>query len=105
MKKEKNKRKLLLGSCLIIAVLLFALFGDLFARHDPYKSILSNALISPCKEYPCGTDNLGRCVLCRILTGAKTSVFSALTVVVIVFLWGEVLGCCQAFVVGFLILC
>ena len=87
---------------LVVAVLLIAMFGDVLAGHDPYKTVLSDALISPCREYPCGTDNLGRCVLCRILAGAKTSIFSALAVVAIVFLVGGSIGVLAGFLGGIL---
>lgn len=47
---------------------------------------------APCAEYPLGTDNLGRCVLSRILEGAAVSVYSALGVVAVVFSVGTLIG-------------
>lgn len=95
MREKIGRKYLVILSIRIILtsiVLLIALFGNRLAIHDPYKTELGSALIPPGSEYLCGTDNLGRCVMCRILAGASTSVFSALSVVVIVFIAGGIIG-------------
>ena len=48
--------------------------------------------IAPCAQFPLGTDKLGRCVLSRVLMGARTSIFSSLCVVAASFAFGTVLG-------------
>ena len=88
MKKKK-------AVCMLVILrvfLILALFGKKLAPHDPYQSNLMAANQKPCAEYPLGTDNLGRCVLSRILEGAAVSVYSALGVVAVVFAVGTLIG-------------
>ena len=80
----KKKKALIMLSILFIFLIL-TVVGRRFAPHDPYQSNLMDANRAPCAEYPLGTDNLGRCVLSRILEGATVSVYSALGVVAVVF--------------------
>ena len=85
MKKMDGKFKI---SLLFLAVILIIpVIGPHLIRHDPYAVNVRNAFLSPCKEYLFGTDNLGRCVFCRILAGSRTSIYTALLIVGIVFLW------------------
>lgn len=98
--KTRSKYKQILILCMVGALLIVAATGSFIAQHDPYKTSLSTALKAPCWEYPCGTDNLGRCVFCRILTGAATSIFSALAVVIVVFVIGLFLGILAGYMGG-----
>lgn len=94
---ENRKRILLYALVLLIAVLiLLALFGPRFLPHDPYFVDVKKALIPPGKEYLLGTDYMGRCMLCRIIEGMRTSLFTAFAVIVVVFLFGTVYGVAAA---------
>ena len=53
-------------------------------------------------SFPIGTDNLGRCVFCRILAGSRTSIYTALLIVGIVFLVGTLVGILAGFAGGVL---
>lgn len=98
--RSHNKRKLFIMLAIVAGILLLALFGGLIGQHDAYKTSLSTALKPPCGDYWFGTDNLGRCILCRILNGAATSLYSALAVVIIVFILGLGLGIISGYVGG-----
>ena len=97
-----KKKKIWLGVSLILFLILIvtALEGSHWIHHAPFKPDMRHAFLKPCLEYPLGTDNLGRCVFCRIIAGSKTSVFSALFVVIIVFALGTVLGIIAGFAGG-----
>ena len=97
-----KKKKIWLGGSLILFLILIvtALEGAHWIHHAPFKPDMRHAFLKPCLEYPFGTDNLGRCVFCRIIAGSKTSVFSALFVVIIVFALGTVLGIIAGFAGG-----
>ncbi|MGE0421842.1 MAG: ABC transporter permease [Reyranellaceae bacterium] len=72
-------------SMIILAlVVIAAIFGEAIAPHDPNGLNLGVAFRPPVWAakgewaYPLGTDNLGRDILSRIITGARVSLVSAL---------------------------
>lgn len=74
-----------MGNILLViaAILLPALmvFGPMLAPHDPNYADILNRLKPPSMEYPLGTDALGRCLLSRLLWGARvTMLWSAVIV-------------------------
>ncbi|MGI5984704.1 MAG: ABC transporter permease [Clostridiales bacterium] len=97
---DRNKKQLIIAVCILSLTLLFGISAKFFSPHDPYKTDLSIALLSPCAEYPFGTDNLGRCILSRVLEGAATSIFSAVFVVLCVSVIGTAVGICAGFFGG-----
>ena len=90
MNKHKINKSCLIGIPLL--VILFFCVGFVFAPHNPMKSNLLVRYLAPCKEYPFGTDALGRCILSRILYGGWTTLGIILGGSLIVFLVGTVLG-------------
>lgn len=97
---SRRKKKILFIQMVILLMILFASFGKYFAPHDPYDSDLGNMLQGPSVEYIFGTDNLGRCILSRILEGAFVSIFSAVFIVVCVFIIGTTIGVIAGYVGG-----
>lgn len=79
---------------LILALLLiiFAISAPGLAPNDPLETHADAMKAVPCKDFPLGTDKLGRCVLSRTLMGTPTSIFSALLLVAISFVVGTALG-------------
>ncbi|WP_083479827.1 nickel transporter permease [Oxobacter pfennigii] len=94
------KVRLLISSLLVFAIIIIAIFAVHITPHDPYKTDLTQALLSPCREFPFGTDHLGRCVFSRILSGTPLSVFSALAVVFTVATVGTVIGVISGYIGG-----
>jgi ABC-type dipeptide/oligopeptide/nickel transport system permease subunit len=68
-----SHRLALVGLGIILAFALLAVLAPVVAPHDPIRQSLPNALAPPSREYPLGTDQFGRCVLSRILFGARLS--------------------------------
>ncbi|MBE6062313.1 MAG: ABC transporter permease [Clostridium butyricum] len=79
-------------SILSILVIVFGTLGFLFAPNDPEHVDVSSHLISHCKEYPLGTDALGRCVLSRVLYGGFTTLGIVLLGSIIVIFIGTFIG-------------
>lgn len=77
---------------LLIVLILIALLAPVLSPNDPYKTDILHQLNAPDSQYPLGTDELGRCMLSRILYGARTSVFASMVVVAAVFIIGAALG-------------
>jgi ABC-type dipeptide/oligopeptide/nickel transport system permease subunit len=61
------------GFGLILVLILLALSARHVAPHDPIRQDLPHALAGPSVEFPLGTDEFGRCILSRILFGARLS--------------------------------
>ncbi|HEY4910569.1 MAG TPA: nickel ABC transporter permease subunit NikC, partial [Methylomirabilota bacterium] len=61
------------GLGLVLVLILLALSARHVAPHDPIRQDLPHALAGPSVEFPLGTDEFGRCILSRILFGARLS--------------------------------
>jgi len=61
------------GLGLILALIVLGLAAPHVAPHDPIHQDLPHALAGPSAEFPLGTDEFGRCILSRILFGARLS--------------------------------
>lgn len=78
---KKVKGKLLWTAAAACLLLLMAAAGAGIAPHDPYQVNLDTALLPPGGDFPLGTDRYGRCVLSRVIAGARVSVLAALALV------------------------
>ena len=56
---------------LVLIVALMGIFAPVIAPHDPYATDILNKFAHFSKEYPLGTDNLGRCILSRMVYGIR----------------------------------
>ncbi len=85
------------------AVVLGALFAPLLAPHDPVQQFRDHMLTPPLWQagglaaYPMGTDELGRCILSRLLFGARVSLWIGFSAVLLALLPGVALGLVAAF--------
>lgn len=90
--KDKVHKRFYIVFSLTLLLCAFCIVAPAFMPHDPYQANLAMAKMPPSLDYPCGTDNLGRCVFSRILAGASASVFSALILVAITLVIGMFIG-------------
>ena len=90
-----------LASIVVGATLLAALLGSRLAPQDPYKQHLRDALVPPMRSgragrYILGSDELGRDILSRLITGARPLVIVVVVSVAfaatIGLLWGLIAG-------------
>ena len=95
--RKKNRRSLIAMSAVILVLTTMSLTAEQLCHHDAYFVDAGQALLKPCSEYWFGTDALGRCVACRLLTGMKYSLFSALAIVFITGTVGILLGVIGAY--------
>lgn len=96
--------RVLLGLSLVLVVVFAALFAPWLAPNDPNRQDLLATLVPPAwapggnSAWPLGTDSLGRCILSRLIYGARV----ALTVAVIASTGAMVLGALLAYAAGYL---
>ena len=91
-----------IASCLAVlfVVALAGVFAPLIAPNDPDRADVINAMASSSWTYPLGTDNLGRCILSRLLFGIRTTLlYSALTMCVTV-VFGTLVGVLSGYIGG-----
>lgn len=79
-------------TALIVLLFLFSLIAPLLEPNDPNATNPFQMGVGPCSRYPLGTDLYGRCILSRVLDGARTSIFSAVLLVLVTFLPGTLIG-------------
>ena len=83
----------LLALLILLVVLFFAFFGDsLVVTHDPVEMNLSERLSPPSSAHYFGTDEFGRDIFSRVISGTKISVSAAAFVLVIASIVGFIVG-------------
>lgn len=97
---DKNKLKFNIIIFILISIFLISLLAPYIAPNDPYAVDLTKTLQPPSKEFLFGTDSLGRCVFSRVLYGANRTIFSAIIVVLITFLFGTTVGIISGYIGG-----
>jgi peptide/nickel transport system permease protein len=77
--------RVLVGGGIVLVLLLTGLLAPVLAPNDPNTQDLLNVLLPPSwmeggdPAFPLGTDNLGRCLLSRLLYGARVAAYVAVT--------------------------
>jgi peptide/nickel transport system permease protein len=80
------------GTVLVTIFLIFALFAPWIAPQNPAHIDLPNRLEPPSSAHWCGTDELGRDILSRLIYGARISMFVGSSVVFASLFLGLVVG-------------
>ena len=88
----KKHRLALIGAGIILVLIFIAVLAPFIAPHDPIEQNLEHRLLSPNTEYLLGTDNLGRCILSRLIHGTSVSLQIGVMVVGIASIIGVTLG-------------
>ena len=97
---RKNKVAVI-SLCILIAIVLVAIFAPLIAPHPFDVQNTSRALEPPSKDYPLGTDRLGRDVLSRLIYGSRQSLLMGFASVSIAAVIGMIIGSIAGYYGGF----
>lgn len=81
-----------LAAAMLVVIVLAAAVGPLIWPYSPDEVNLDEALLSPSVSHPFGTDNHGRDVLARSLTGARISLTIGISATVLSLVLGTALG-------------
>lgn len=100
----KLKKRLPLIVCGTFAAMLvgMALFEPWLMPNDPYVTNIAMKLQSYSAQYPLGTDHLGRCILSRLIAGAKVSLLTTFSILGVSTLISLVVGITAGYVGGWL---
>src|SRR5262249_11582269 len=95
-----RNRSGLIGLGVVGFFVLLALVGPLLVPHDPLAQSLTERLQPPSADHPFGTDNLGRDVLSRVVSGSRISLTVGLVAVLLALLSGALLGLVAGYLGG-----
>ena len=87
-----HDRTAVIGLVLVATLTLAAILAPALSPHDPDAVDVARKFASPSREFPLGTDHLGRDVLSRLLYGARLSIGSTLAAVLAISVIGVVAG-------------
>jgi len=79
------------GAVVVLGLVIAALFAPVLAPHGP-KDAAFGQFVPPGREFPMGTDNLGRDVLSRVIWGARLSLYVSLVSVLVGITSGSLWG-------------
>jgi peptide/nickel transport system permease protein len=110
IKKILRNRQALVGLGLIVCVLTVAVLAPIIAPNNPNTIDTINKFQPGSRDFPLGTDHLGRCVLSRLIFGARYSLSISLPTLMVLAAIGLSIGTAAAYMGGqiervFLIIC
>lgn len=92
VKRNNVKIRLYVFAALVALLLLVTLFANQLAPCDPNAQNLAEALQAPSARHIMGTDRHGRDMFSRVLVGGQTSIFATLALVVMICVFGTIVG-------------
>lgn len=95
-----SDRTAVAGLVLVSSLAFAALLAPLLAPHDPNAVDVVRRFAPPSKEFPLGTDHLGRDVLSRLLYGGRISIGATVVATFGISIIGVVMGMLAGYVVG-----
>src|SRR3989475_7292321 len=73
LRRLRRSTTALIGAGIVVVLLLVALFADVLAPQSPIASDQTHTFERPSRDFPLGTDQLGRDMLSRIIHGSRIS--------------------------------
>lgn len=71
LKRMLRDRMLVFGIGMLVLLAMILTIGPFIIQNDPLEMNMGKRLLAPSLQYPLGTDFLGRCILSRLMEGAK----------------------------------
>ncbi|MEW5724404.1 MAG: ABC transporter permease [Thermodesulfobacteriota bacterium] len=100
-RRLKSNRPALAGGLVVLILFAVSILAPVLAPYDPAAIDVTVRLEPPSRAHPCGTDNLGRDVLSRLVFGARISLKVGFVAVGLATLIGLVLGAAAGYYGGF----
>jgi ABC-type dipeptide/oligopeptide/nickel transport system permease subunit len=100
LRRLRKNKLAMAGLVVIIALTLVAIFADVLAPYPYTKTNFGRLNEAPSRDYPLGTDLIGRDLLSRMIYGARVSMLVGLGAQLIVVSLGVPIGALSGFVGG-----
>ena len=88
------------GAVIVLTLIVMALLAPWITPFDPVENRFTDMLVPPGSEYWPGTDQFGRDILTRLISGARTALFVGLVCAFLGATTGLVLGVASAYFGG-----
>ena len=95
-----RNRLAMAGGFVVLMLCLLAIFADVLAPYSYTKTNFGRIYEAPSRDYPLGTDQLGRDLLSRMIYGARVSMIVGLGAQVLVILLGVPIGALSGYIGG-----
>src|SRR5947209_15009608 len=100
VRRLRRNKLAMAGGVVIVLLVLIAIFADVLAPLPYTKTNFGRLNEAPSRDYPLGTDQLGRDLLSRMIYGARVSMLVGLGAQVIVVLIGVPIGALSGYLGG-----
>jgi oligopeptide transport system permease protein len=100
VRRLRKNRLAMAGGAVVLLLLAVAVFADALAPYAYTKTNFGRLNEPPSRDYPLGTDQLGRDLLSRMIYGARVSMLVGLGAQVVVVAFGVPIGALSGFVGG-----
>ncbi|MCI8677907.1 MAG: ABC transporter permease [Lawsonibacter sp.] len=89
-----------LGAIILAVIVIMCLLAPVIAPYDYDAQDVLRKFTEPCRQFPCGTDNLGRDIFSRLLYGGRISLMVGFVSATVAAVAGVVFGAIAAFYGG-----
>ncbi|MBS7706641.1 ABC transporter permease [Chelatococcus asaccharovorans] len=96
----RSHRGAMIGTVILGAILVVVIAGPWLWHLDPTAVAMRMRNRGPSLEHPLGTDQLGRDMLARLITGGRVSLTVGLTAMALSLVLGTLVGVCAGFLRG-----
>lgn len=100
LRRFRKETTAIIGLVIIVVFVLLAGLAGLISPYPPLEQNISASLQAPSPEHLFGADKLGRDILSRILHGARISLFTGLSVVLMATSFGTLVGTLAGYLGG-----
>jgi peptide/nickel transport system permease protein len=101
VRQFRRHRLAVAGTFVLFALILIVLLGPLIWNKGTGNIDFANGLKSPSLAHPFGTDDLGRDLMARVMTGGRISIAVGIVAVIISMTLGTMIGAISGFFGGF----
>src|SRR5690349_2188820 len=97
LRRLLGHQRSVIGLSIVLPIVLVAILAPVLPLADPLATNPLQSLQAPSAEHILGTDKIGRDLLSRIVSGARTSLFVGFSVATIAVTFGILLGTLAGF--------
>lgn len=100
VKKAFHTPSFIILFCIASVLILIPVFAPILAPNDPVATDYGSLLQRGSRQYPLGTDQIGRCILSRLIYGGRTSLLVVFAVIFLSVVLGLGLGILAGYLGG-----